>query len=213
MMLAFAVVSALLHSANGFWLEESCEPTKDTDDLDDATETWMDDSYGDKNVRFLGLERNGTRWRLMVLLNNFTKISDMEWISKLQRMDSVDLIPLCDDKIEILADAADVATVRSMFDDQEDDDDTSYISDASELELLAPEKERNESTKLNNVDCAMTEWDSEAAICVFHRYYRSMSRYPLAAKLMKAMFIVCIVGGFVFLPISPFLYVYVRDSA
>ena len=212
MMLAFAVVSALLQSANGFWLEESCEPTKESDDLDDATETWMDDSYGDKNVRFLGLERNGTRWRLMVLLNNFTKISDMEWISKLQRMDSVDLIPLCDDKIEILADAADVAFVRSMFEGENaenDDDDTSYISDDSDLELLVP---KQNETKLVHTNPEPV-WDHEDAICAFQKYYRSMYQSPMIAKLMRAMFILCVVGGFVFLPISPFLYVYMRDSA
>lgn len=93
----------------------------------------------DKNVRFVGIEGNGTRWRLIVSSNNFTKDSDIEWMKKLQTMDSVELIPLSDDQLGIIADAE---TARSLFYDYEfcDDDDASLSKDRysvdSEWELL-----------------------------------------------------------------------------
>ena len=60
----------------------------------DPVLVWREDS-----VRFMGLEDNGTRWKLVVSSNNFSNIS------KLQKMHNVELIPLSDDQIEIITDA------------------------------------------------------------------------------------------------------------
>ena len=64
----------------------------------------IDPIFINENIRFIEAESNGTRMKLLVSTNNFTKISDLRWIAQLQGIRNTELIPFSDHKIEIISD-------------------------------------------------------------------------------------------------------------
>ena len=91
----------------------------------------IDPIFIDENIRFIGAESNGTRMRLLVSTNNFTKISDLRWIAQLQSIRNTELIPFSDHRIEIISDTE---TIGLLFrDDAGLAPSEIVISDESEL--------------------------------------------------------------------------------
>lgn len=109
-----------------------------------SAQTKIDPVLREENVHFIGTESNRTRsrCRLLVTTNNFTKISDMEWIAELQSMENVELIPFSDHRIEIICDAADVQWLLRNDDDEIPSQSETIMHDDDDVDIIDRSLER-----------------------------------------------------------------------
>lgn len=168
--------------------------SEDPLDYSDPLKYWVEPVFRNQNIRFLGVESNGSRWKFLASSNNLTQIENYEWMHKLQNMDNVNLNPIGPFDVEIVAEPE---VMRSLFRDVESD----KIKDSDDPSMsLSEVVSLYENDEMNQRRDILLH---SVAAAARHNRMRQQSRGSYL--LMSIVFV------FVFLlSASPFIFVCVR---